>query len=1194
MQTNMHWRSLMDELPTGTVTFLFTDMEGSTSLAQEYPTAMPALLARHHAILHEAIETHHGHVFQIIGDAFCAAFYTAGDALKAALEAQRSLQHEAWQPSPVKVRMGLHTGAAQAGASEERAGGYVGYSTLARTQRVMSMAHGGQVLLSNSTAELLRGQLPVEVALRDMKEHRLKGLLNPERLWQIIAPDLQQDFPPLQSLTKSNPFDEFLALARRDRPEADLGFLGSSLYSETLTSQEQRQFIQLIEFARSLQIENPLYETIYQHLLHLYVLNGSRLDLLKTIDRRLRGVAEGQGAMLLVSGISGIGKTSLVMAFQERMQQLGVEFIPIMCSEQERTSYALWQDVARAAAATGASLEALLAPIGAGKEAQSSQQLKQALADWLNQSAATQPLVILLDDLHWADADSLEVLNHLSSQSVHAPILFIATYRSEETQSRSPLDDFLPKLRRNRQIDLIHLNPLSRDDVERLITAYHGSGGPELAMYLHERAEGHPLFTAELLNDLIAQDLLTQDQAGNWLPPEQSIPVPAFLKQLITQRVSRLGDRVEQLLSVAAVAGEVWHLEIIEQLLDLPESELLAALTSALRAEMITVEDDQAEIYHFAHGLIREVLYSSQLARRRKRLHEQIAIQFEQQQAANVYAIAQHFFEAESWEKAVNYCLAAGEEANRRFANHSALQWYQRALTATQRAEKVLDQAIQFAIYDRLGRTYLALEQREEAELVYSRLRDAAQSNGDLVAEGQALVNLANVRMRLYQLDLAEKTAYEALKLGEQTGDLRLLTSVHAYLGTLLITRGQLDQAAGHHAEVLQNAAVLGESGALLDAIRFSSYQAIWAGQYQDAQTHAYRALQLAQKNADSLAIAGAYQNLSFAQIESGQYHAAYQNLRTTLEDIEQSGAHHHQKPRLLNLMGYLYLELGDAQAALSWDQKALESIDDTQVQSLEMRRYSLLNQATDYLQLGKIDEALEIVAQFETIKTGAEFAHFRYFNRYQLLLCEIHLARQAFDQAIESAQEARSLAQSKGMPKNIAKSHWFEGQAMAKVRRFDEALKQLEKAIGIVDGIQHGSLRWKIRLNLAATLKKAGESPEEVVRQARELIDQTSNSLAPSPLQNVLLSSRWIKQLEELEHNSAPEKLAYPAGLTAREVEVLRLVAGGATNQQIAQTLHVSVHTVNTHLTNILNKTGCENRTAASAFAIQHNLASA
>ncbi len=162
-------------LPTGTVTFLFTDIEGSTTLAQRYPAEMPALLARHHAILREAIETHHGHVFQIIGDAFCAAFPTANDALNAALDAQRGLQHEAWQPAPIKVRMGLHTGSAQAGAVDAVAGGYTGYATLARTQRVMSIAYGGQVLLSNATAELVRGDLSAEVTLRDMNEHRLKG-----------------------------------------------------------------------------------------------------------------------------------------------------------------------------------------------------------------------------------------------------------------------------------------------------------------------------------------------------------------------------------------------------------------------------------------------------------------------------------------------------------------------------------------------------------------------------------------------------------------------------------------------------------------------------------------------------------------------------------------------------------------------------------------------------------------------------------------------------------------------------------------------------------------------------------------------------------------------------------------------------------------------------------------------------------
>ena len=186
-------------MPTGTVTFLFTDIEGSTALAQNYPDEMDMLLERHNSILRQSIEAHNGYVFRITGDAFAAAFYTGRDAVKAALDAQRKLQHEAWHPTSVKVRMGIHSGTAQAGALMELGDGYEGYLTLTRVQRIMSVAHGGQVLISSASAELVREQLPSEVSLRDLGEHRLKGLVNPERLWQLVVPDLISEFPALAS-----------------------------------------------------------------------------------------------------------------------------------------------------------------------------------------------------------------------------------------------------------------------------------------------------------------------------------------------------------------------------------------------------------------------------------------------------------------------------------------------------------------------------------------------------------------------------------------------------------------------------------------------------------------------------------------------------------------------------------------------------------------------------------------------------------------------------------------------------------------------------------------------------------------------------------------------------------------------------------------------------------------------------------
>jgi predicted ATPase/class 3 adenylate cyclase/Tfp pilus assembly protein PilF len=181
--------------PTGTVTFLFTDIEGSTKLWEDNAPAMQAALARHDGLLKWAIEEHGGYVFKTVGDAYCAAFPTAADALEAALEAQRRLlSSESEETGPFRVRMALHMGAA-----EERDGDYFG-PPVNRVARLLSAAHRGQVLLSLPTQELVRDQLPAETTLRDLGEYRLKDLFRPERVYQLLAPKLPSEFPPLRTL----------------------------------------------------------------------------------------------------------------------------------------------------------------------------------------------------------------------------------------------------------------------------------------------------------------------------------------------------------------------------------------------------------------------------------------------------------------------------------------------------------------------------------------------------------------------------------------------------------------------------------------------------------------------------------------------------------------------------------------------------------------------------------------------------------------------------------------------------------------------------------------------------------------------------------------------------------------------------------------------------------------------------------
>ncbi|HKU81071.1 MAG TPA: adenylate/guanylate cyclase domain-containing protein [Candidatus Tumulicola sp.] len=184
-----------DCIPGGTVTFLFSDIEGSARRWERDPEAMAAALARHNDLLREAIEANAGYVFKTIGDAFCAVFATAADAMRAALRGQRAMIAEDFSAvDGVFVRMALHAGFAQL-----REGDYHG-PTLNRVARLASIGHGGQTLVSGSAAELLRDAIPEGTELRDLGAHRLKDLARPEHVYQLCAPDLADVFPPLRSI----------------------------------------------------------------------------------------------------------------------------------------------------------------------------------------------------------------------------------------------------------------------------------------------------------------------------------------------------------------------------------------------------------------------------------------------------------------------------------------------------------------------------------------------------------------------------------------------------------------------------------------------------------------------------------------------------------------------------------------------------------------------------------------------------------------------------------------------------------------------------------------------------------------------------------------------------------------------------------------------------------------------------------
>jgi len=182
-------------LPTGTVTFLFSDIEGSTQRWEQHREAMRDAVRQHEEIMQSAIAAYDGYVFKTIGDAFCATFRTAPDAIAAALDAQRALVSADFSKvDGLKVRMAVHTG-----LSYERSGDYFG-PTVNRVSRLLSIGHGGQVLVSGTSTDLAQGDMPPKSSLRDLGAHRLRDLIQPEQVYQLVSPDLPSEFPPLRSL----------------------------------------------------------------------------------------------------------------------------------------------------------------------------------------------------------------------------------------------------------------------------------------------------------------------------------------------------------------------------------------------------------------------------------------------------------------------------------------------------------------------------------------------------------------------------------------------------------------------------------------------------------------------------------------------------------------------------------------------------------------------------------------------------------------------------------------------------------------------------------------------------------------------------------------------------------------------------------------------------------------------------------
>jgi DNA-binding CsgD family transcriptional regulator len=908
---------------------------------------------------------------------------------------------------------------------------------------------------------------------------------------------------------------------------------------------------------------------------------------LEIVRRRLTALGQGQGAIVLISGEPGIGKTALTLACADLGRSRGTTVALGRCYDGGgQAPFAPWGDVCAGLSSDAAVLPP---PFGTGPAPQSAHHLMQMVAAHLHERARDRPLMVVLEDVHWADGDALDLLDVATRDLTRAPLLVMATYRPEAVHRSHPFYDVLARLRRDRPVEFLPLDVLDAEATGRLVEETVGPCSPELGRYLHARADGHPLFVVELLLDLGERHLLPRDEGSRWLPPIANAPVPEALGHLIGHRVGRLGVDVETLLIVAAVAGEEWDLGTVEAVLGWEEEPLLRALDGALRAEVVRPDPDHPERYRFRHALIRDALYDGQLARRRKHLHLRVATILEETagRAADNAALAYHFGMAEVWEKATRYGIAAGDGARDRYASHGAVVAYQQSLAALAHASPETERDLQTPLLERLGRALLVLGQQEAAEGTFQRMLDAPGAAGDRGSAARALSWISFVRRRRYNPTGAREAAKAAVAVAEEVGEPRLLALAHWSLGQVHEVAGELDESVDHARAAERFARTEGDRDVLSRSLLIRSHVAIWRGRFPEGLLCAEESLALARAGRDALAVTGSRWRMGLALGEVGRYEAAQRELLAGIELAEATGEGYYLA-KLLNTVGWLHLELGDPAEAATWDRRALAVVRGVHPDKVtEAERHSLLNLVADDLAAGEVDAAATRLDDYASLPDDVDYVRFRYLGRYHLLRAEVSLVQGDLAAALRSAHEAAEVATGHDMPKHLAKSRLLTGRTVLAQGRPGDAVAALTEAVAVADRIGHASLRWQGRLWLGHALAALRGDPTEPYQEAWERVSAIAAEVEDAARRARFLASPLVAQVRRgIEIGRRPDRVERPAGLTERELEVLRLVARRRTDKEIAEELYISYRTAQTHVGHILAKLGVADRLEAGAAA--------
>ena len=621
---------------------------------------------------------------------------------------------------------------------------------------------------------------------------------------------------------------------------------------------------------------------------------------LTTLLGALESALSGRGRLLVVGGEPGIGKSRLAEELASRAADSGAEVLWGRCWEAEGAPpYWPWVQALRSCV-RGRGPEQLRAELGRGAAdvaelvpdvrqqlpdvgvpsgradpQQARFRLFDSIAHFLKDASRSRPLVLVLDDLNWADTGSLLLLEFVARELADAHMLLVGTYRDIELSRRHPLSQALGELARERPFERVVLRGISHEDVERFIEATCGfEPDPALVRAVHTQTEGNPFFVGEVVRLLDEEGALTSAAPGT--PERWRARIPDGVREAIGRRLDRLSRPCNETLTVASVIGREFGVDQLARLVDdLSEDGLLEVLDEALAARVIEELPPDAGRYQFTHALIQATLADDLSRTRRARLHARIAEALEELYGARAEShaaeLAHHFGEAEvvvGSEKLVRYSLIAGESALAAHAPEQALAHFERAL-ASNGPEATAGQAAELLFG--LGRAQVATLPPHELEPAIASLRRAFDLHVESGDVGRAVAVAAYplpLSLKIGYTDFAELIARALSLVQPDTHEAGALLAQHGWFTGFV--KADYDGAQRAFQQAL-SIAVREDDGALerrtlANAAFVDAFHLRW----QDCLTRGLRAVELSQHAGDPRTEVPARRAVAFALVATG------------------------------------------------------------------------------------------------------------------------------------------------------------------------------------------------------------------------------------------------------------------------------------------------------------------------------------